>query len=128
LAWRHRNTDHTKGGHLVEHDFSVDPAVLTGVAAALEQAVTATRLDGVEDIDCRAGTLGHDGLAAALQDFCDRWGHGLAHLTTDGRDLADSLTQTAATYAEADRTARHALQPTAAALAGPTAPGSEVAP
>ena len=52
----------------------------------------------VDDIDCDKAAVGHDALAATLEDFCDRWQRGVDHLTEDGKELANRLVGTANNY------------------------------
>ncbi|WP_128507544.1 hypothetical protein [Streptomyces inhibens] len=56
----------------------------------------------VEDIDCDADAVGHEGLGAALARFCERWQVGVKNLTKDGRVLSRNLIDTAGAYLEVD--------------------------
>ncbi|MFH8411032.1 hypothetical protein ACH4FX_40620 [Streptomyces sp. NPDC018019] len=73
--------------------------------AGLGAADLMTLLAGhrVEDIDCDADAVGHDGLGAALAGFCDRWQVGVKNLTKDGQGLSRRLIDTPGAYLEVDQ-------------------------
>ncbi len=52
----------------------------------------------VNGIDSAASSVGHDGLATALQTFADKWEWGVRFLVDDGVDTADALRDTRAWY------------------------------
>ncbi|QZL04191.1 hypothetical protein K2224_14095 [Streptomyces sp. BHT-5-2] len=56
----------------------------------------------VEDVECDADVVGHEGLSAALAGFCERWQVGVQNLTKDGRGLSRNLIDTAGAYLEVD--------------------------
>ncbi len=105
-------------------DFSTDPTALASAASGITRVLDELGR-GVDDIDCRPAAFGHSRLAATVQELCDRWQSGVAHLAEDGAELADGLAQTAATYKQADAVATQVLLDAAAALADPTSTGRE---
>ncbi|MGH3627749.1 MAG: hypothetical protein ACRDRL_09965, partial [Sciscionella sp.] len=52
----------------------------------------------VSDIHIDAAAVGHDGLAGVLSDFFSRWQRGVDNLSTDGREVAGRLTDSAKAY------------------------------
>lgn len=62
-----------------------------------------------EGINASADTLGHDGLAAALKSFADKWQWGLHFLVDDGKDAANALKDTRSEYEKAEEKAADAF-------------------
>ncbi|MFI5662742.1 hypothetical protein [Streptomyces sp. NPDC051684] len=56
----------------------------------------------VSDIDAPKDAFGHDELASAVADFCDRWNIGVSHLATDGAEVSDWLTHCVNSYEKAE--------------------------
>ncbi|MEU6352867.1 hypothetical protein ABZ896_26670 [Streptomyces sp. NPDC047072] len=57
----------------------------------------------VSDIDASKGDFGHDELASAVGDFCDRWNIGVSHLASDGAEVTDRLNRCVANYEAAEQ-------------------------
>ncbi|WP_234341291.1 hypothetical protein [Streptomyces sp. NRRL S-1813] len=55
------------------------------------------------DIDAPKDAFGHDELAAAVVDFCDRWNSGVSHLASDGAEVSDRLNHCVKSYAKAEQ-------------------------
>ncbi len=72
------------------------------VRAITESAQHAT----IEDLPSFASVVGHDGLFAALHDFCARWDNGLSHLVGDSETMARRLEACAEAYLENEDTSR----------------------
>ena len=86
--------------------FSVDLGALedaaTGVNATLDDLDKAP----VDGLDGDSGSYGHDALADTVKDFCDRWQIGVEHLATDGREIAQRLTDSVHDYLAVDAAAK----------------------
>ncbi|MFE0187226.1 hypothetical protein [Streptomyces sp. NPDC058989] len=61
---------------------------------------------------------GDDGLAAALESFCDRWGWGVRSLMQDANQFSKKLGLTAGIYYEQEQYVSDALKQTANAAIG----------
>ncbi|RXS83814.1 hypothetical protein EST92_12820 [Streptomyces sp. TM32] len=83
------------------------------IEAQLGRGFDRLSLDGME--------CGDDGLAAALDSFCDRWGWGVRTLMQDANEFAKKLHLTAGNYYEQEQYASDALKQTVnAAMGDPT--------
>ena len=87
--------------------FGVDPSALSGIGDGIRQAVgqVASRGGGAAP----GAAVGHDGLAAALEQFGGRWQQGVGILTADGARYADGLTESARAYQEVEQRITDAL-------------------
>ena len=85
-------------------DFTVDLQALIEAASGVNGTIDLVEEQKVEDIDCPKAAFGHDRLAMAMIDFCDRWQHGVNCLAKDGREVADRLTASVNEYTNADMT------------------------
>lgn len=83
-------------------EFAVDPDALINAAAGVRSLMDELADKDVNDVDCEPVAVGHEGLAATLQEFCDRWDHGVFYLTRDGEELASQLNATADQYLHDD--------------------------
>ncbi|MFF9480644.1 hypothetical protein [Streptomyces sp. NPDC014733] len=57
----------------------------------------------VSEVDASKGDFGHDELAAAVSDFCDRWDIGVSHLASDGAEISDRLNHCVKNYERAEQ-------------------------
>ncbi|MFJ8357168.1 hypothetical protein [Streptomyces sp. NPDC093984] len=57
----------------------------------------------VSDIDAPKDAFGHEELAAAIADFCDRWNGGVSHLASDGAQVTDRLNHCVKSYEAAEQ-------------------------
>jgi hypothetical protein len=99
--------------------YYVDLDVLWKAADGVTETINAMATKKVKDIDAPKGAFGHDGLAAAVQDFCDRWEIGVEHLTKDGSEIANRLILSLRAYEKAEEMT---LQSVRKILQSPTDP------
>ncbi|WP_425830154.1 hypothetical protein [Streptomyces fractus] len=90
--------------------FSVDLDALRGAASGITTTLDAMATKKVSDIDAPADAFGHDELAAAVDDFCDRWNIGVTHLANDGAEVADRLNHCVKSYEAAERYIQISMQ------------------
>ncbi|NEB05007.1 hypothetical protein [Streptomyces sp. SID13726] len=83
--------------------FSVDLEALRKAATGISTTLDAMATKKVSDIDAPKDAFGHDELAGAVDDFCDRWNIGVTHLATDGSEVADRLGHCVQSYEAAER-------------------------
>lgn len=89
--------------------FHVVGQALADAADGVSRLMAALDEHDVDDIDCDKAAVGHDELAATLEDFCDRWQRGVDHLTEDGKELANRLVETANNYFGVDQSTGNAF-------------------
>ncbi|MGH3973045.1 MAG: hypothetical protein ACRDS9_06940 [Pseudonocardiaceae bacterium] len=89
--------------------FSVVGQALANAADGVSRLMAALDEHDVDDIDCDKAAVGHDALAATLEDFCDRWQRGVDHLAEDGKELANRLVGTANAYFGVDQSTGNAF-------------------
>lgn len=82
--------------------FHVDVEALKNAGLGAADLMGLLESHRVEDIDCDADAVGHEGLGAALASFCERWQVGVKNLTKDGQVLSRNLIDTAGAYLEVD--------------------------
>ncbi len=76
-------------------------------AADCVRAITASAQDAtIEDLPVVARVVGHDGLFAALHNFCARWDNGLSHLVGDSETMARRLEVCAEAYMDNEDTSQ----------------------
>ncbi|MFK4103762.1 hypothetical protein ACI2L1_27505 [Streptomyces sp. NPDC019531] len=83
--------------------FSVDLDALRKAANGISTTLDAMATKKVSDIDAPKDAFGHDELASAVDDFCDRWNIGVQHLASDGGQVADRLIHCVNSYEEAEK-------------------------
>jgi uncharacterized protein YukE len=88
----------------------VDPVRLARTAQQLTQAGDRLRAVSRALTRTSAGSVGHGGLAAALEDFADDWRHGLGQLGEAAGATGGGLAQAARAYAEVDRAVAEACR------------------
>jgi hypothetical protein len=76
-----------------------------GVTDTLDKM--ATRM--VSDIDAAKEAFGHDGLAAAVEDFCDRWEIGVEHLTKDAAEVVGRLNWSVTQYQQIEGSVQRSM-------------------
>lgn len=88
---------------------SVDLGALRNAAEGVTDTLNALATRKVSDIDAPRNAFGHDSLADAVIDFCDRWNIGVSHLANDAAEVANRLNHCVLAYEHADRTAHQSL-------------------
>ncbi|GCD44274.1 hypothetical protein GKJPGBOP_03967 [Streptomyces paromomycinus] len=83
--------------------FSVDLDALREAASGIRTTLDAMATKKVSDIDAPKEAFGHDALASAVVDFCDRWNIGVSHLASDGAEVSDRLNHCVKSYERAER-------------------------
>jgi hypothetical protein len=78
--------------------FNVNATALTDAGQGIADLMKMLGEHKVEDIDCDAGAVGHEGLAGQLESFCGRWQVGVENLLEDGSQFSQRLLDCAATY------------------------------
>jgi hypothetical protein len=73
----------------------------------------------VKDIDPAKAAFGHDGLAGAVGDFCDRWEIGVEHLCTDANEIVDRLNWSMQAYTHVENTLAHVFNGILSEPSGP---------
>jgi hypothetical protein len=86
--------------------FRVDLAALEDAAAGINMTLEDLGNARVDSLDGRSADYGHDHLASTVADFCDRWEIGVEHLATDGREVAQRLSQSVQDYRRVDTAAK----------------------
>jgi Excreted virulence factor EspC, type VII ESX diderm len=90
----------------VSDGFRVDLGALESAAAGVNQTLADLQEARVDALDGNAADYGHDHLAETVKDFCDRWEIGIEHLATDGREIAQRLTDSVKAYLAVDKAAK----------------------
>jgi hypothetical protein len=85
--------------------FEVDLSALRQVARGMSDTVSGFGGQRVRDGMPAAEALAHDGLAAALGDFAERWERGIDVLRADGEQFGTRIADTADAYEQADHQA-----------------------
>lgn len=98
--------------------FFVDLDALGGAASGITDVLAELGTRLVDDVGCDPGSLGHDRLADAVEDFCNCWRQGVNTLVQDSQQIADRLVQTADTYRQADADTHNALTIAASSQGG----------
>jgi hypothetical protein len=109
-------------------EFSVNLDTLADTATAISAVMAELESNPIKRIDCPSSAFGHQPLANAVRDFCDRWQIGVEALVKDGAELADRLAQSVNTYIQAENTAIEgfvAAGEALGAIGNPPAPGLE---
>ncbi|KWT62481.1 hypothetical protein ADL21_07825 [Streptomyces albus subsp. albus] len=83
--------------------FSVDLDALREAASGIRTTMDAMATKKVSDIDAPKDAFGHDELASAVVDFCDRWDIGVSHLASDGAEVSDRLNHCVKSYEKAEQ-------------------------
>jgi hypothetical protein len=86
--------------------FRVDLAALEDAAAGINMTLEDLGRARVDSLDGRSADYGNDHLADTVADFCDRWEIGVEHLATDGREVAQRLSQNVQDYRKVDASAK----------------------
>ena len=86
--------------------FRVDLRALESAAAGVNQTLADLQEARMDALDGNAADYGHDHLAETVKDFCDRWEIGIEHLATDGREIAQRLTDSVEAYLAVDKAAK----------------------
>jgi len=94
------------GGCLKMSTFEVETACLDEVGRTLLEV---SDLLAGSFVDDGGGTLGSDRLDAALQDFTERWGHGVRELGETSAALGQRLVEAARGYGGVESALAHAL-------------------
>jgi hypothetical protein len=87
----------------VSEGFRVDLGALESAAAGVNETLADLRAARVDALDGNVADYGHDHLAETVKDFCDRWEIGIEHLATDGREVAQRLTDSVKAYLAVDK-------------------------
>ncbi|MCX9193516.1 hypothetical protein C3Y87_19395 [Carbonactinospora thermoautotrophica] len=80
----------------------IDDAVAALADIGVKQTADAGR--GVELLAVSRADMGHDGLASALGEFCDRWEWGVRSLVREGMAIRQSLLDTRDAYQRVEDT------------------------
>ncbi|MFD5734296.1 hypothetical protein ACFWIY_15865 [Streptomyces sioyaensis] len=83
--------------------FFVDLEALRKAASGISTILDAMATKKVSDIDAPKDDFGHDELAAAVVDFCDRWNIGVSHLASDGAEVSERLNHCVKSYEKAEQ-------------------------
>jgi hypothetical protein len=86
----------------VSNGFRVNLDELRHAATGVTETLNAMATKKVSDIDAPAAAFGHDDLASAVEEFCDRWNIGVEHLAKDGAEVADRLNRCVQAYVKAE--------------------------
>ena len=117
-------------------DLDVDPAALALVADGITETISDLSDLGVlaegevgrgfTSLTLTAMEAGHEGLASALAEFCDRWGWGVRGLVADANRAAVALDLSAGIYHDEDTYLKDSLLAAGKLLvASPYAPEDE---
>ncbi|GDY32631.1 hypothetical protein [Gandjariella thermophila] len=108
--------------------YRVDPQALAETAKGINDAIGELKtlgIDGSADVgrgfsglSLTGMQVGHAGLQAAFDEFCERWSWGVRHLVQDGNVIAQQLHLSAGMYAEMERYGVGVFKDVAAALGG----------
>jgi hypothetical protein len=90
----------------VSDGFRVDLGALESSAAGVNETLADLQTARVDALDGSEADYGHDHLAETVKDFCDRWEIGIEHLATDGREIAQRLTDSVKAYLAVDKAAK----------------------
>ncbi|EPH07263.1 hypothetical protein HMPREF1531_00321 [Propionibacterium sp. oral taxon 192 str. F0372] len=71
--------------------FSVDIDALRDARDGVYATMNSMKTRSVEDMAPSSGDVGHDDLAAAVKDFCDRWQIGVENLEKTTDEVASRL-------------------------------------
>ncbi|MEV8510330.1 hypothetical protein AB0368_36630 [Actinoplanes sp. NPDC051475] len=82
--------------------FRVDLPALEKASAGINMTLEDLSRAKIDTLQGESSAYGHDGLASAVRDFCDRWEIGVEHLATDGQEVAERLSQSVQDYRRAD--------------------------
>lgn len=82
--------------------FRVDFGALADAAAGINMTLEDLGRLRVDSLDGRSDAYGHEHLADTVADFCERWEIGVEHLATDGREVAQRLSQSVQDYRKVD--------------------------
>ncbi|WP_411121343.1 hypothetical protein [Streptomyces sp. x-19] len=88
---------------IMQGGFSVDLDALRKAASGIRTTLDAMATKKVSDIDAPKDDFGHDELASAVADFCDRWNIGVSHLASDGAEVSDRLDHCVKSYEKAEQ-------------------------
>ena len=83
-------------------EFYVDLEALEDAASGINRTLDAMATKKVSDVDAAAEAFGHDELASAVADFCDRWNIGVENLAADGAEVSDRLNRCVKRYQSAE--------------------------
>jgi hypothetical protein len=86
--------------------FRVDLLALDQAADGVNGTIDMVSQQQVGDIPFDQSALGNDQLAASMSDFLSRWQRGVNNLASDGRQIANRLTENANNYRKADHSAQ----------------------
>jgi Excreted virulence factor EspC, type VII ESX diderm len=103
----------------VSDGFRVDLGALENAAAGVNETLADLKMVRVDALDGNSADYGHDHLAETVKDFCDRWEVGIEHLATDGREIAQRLTESVKAYLAADKAAKGRMDGIYQSLTGP---------
>lgn len=109
-------------GEKVLAEFYVDLEALENAASGINTTLDAMATKKVSDIDAPAESFGHEGLASAISEFCDRWNIGVENLASDGSEVSDRLNRCVKRYQATEIATQIHLQ-RAAQDAGVSEPG-----
>ncbi|MFR9728113.1 hypothetical protein ACL03H_02720 [Saccharopolyspora sp. MS10] len=90
--------------------FRVDLSALTDAYEGVHATIESMGKRQVSDIDAPADAFGHDRLADAVADFCDRWNDGVSNLVEDAKEISGRLAQCLHAYRQTDEAARAHLE------------------
>lgn len=86
--------------------FRIDLGALESAAAGINGTLADLKKAPIGSLDGNAADYGHGHLADTIKDFCDRWEIGIEHLASDGREVAQRLTDSVNAYLAADEAAK----------------------
>lgn len=89
--------------------FRVDVAALDQASKGINDTLSQLARHRVDTLDGQSAAVGHDRLAAALSEFCQRWQRGVGTLAADARGLAGELSRCAAHYHHVDQNVQDQL-------------------
>lgn len=81
----------------------MDVAALEQASRGINDTLSQLARHRVETLDDQSSTVGHDRLAAALSEFCQRWQRGVGTLAADARGVAGELSRCAEHYHHVDQ-------------------------
>lgn len=88
--------------------FSVDLPALERAASGVDDVISEFSHLDLTHLATGTATVGDDGLAGVLGDFCSRWEQGVKHLVTEGQQIAGRLDYAARAYAAYEKANQHA--------------------
>lgn len=100
--WRWDTVGRHGEGEMILGEFYVDLDALQDAASGINTTLDAMATKKVSDIDAPKDAFGHDELATAVLDFCDRWNIGVENLAKDGAEVSDRLNQCVKRYQAAE--------------------------